>query len=479
MLFNSLIFLLVFLPLFLLGWYKIKLVKGKLVLLTGFSFIFYGYWDFRFVGLMLFSILVDFYCGQQISKHLNKSKKRARNWMIVSVVINLGILGFFKYFNFFIDTFYTAFPIEDIINRPALTIILPLGISFYTFQSMSYSVDLYRKQAEPVDSILHFSAYVSMFPQLIAGPIVRYRDMHKQLKNISNKIDYGLIYTGLFFFIFGLSKKLFVADYFAKWADLFFNGSMDKLFFVSWSGVVSYAFQIFFDFSAYSDMAIGLGMMFGFRLPQNFNSPYKATSFSDFWRRWHMTLSQFLRDYLYIPLGGNRKGEVRTYYHLILTMLLGGLWHGASWLFVIWGAIHGFFLALERLIGANKLVNSYLYRAFVFVGVCVAWIFFRSNSLDFALHTLKSCLFINGIESFTTDTYPIGANISLPIFVRMAGGIKHIMALVVTLIALNILPNLHQISPPKKMWFAFLMAFMMFAVLFHVQKPSPFIYFQF
>ncbi|MBT6438245.1 MAG: hypothetical protein HOK72_00980, partial [Flavobacteriales bacterium] len=157
----------------------------------------------------------------------------------------------------------------------------------------------------------------------------------------------------------------------------------------------------------------------------------------------------------------------------------GGLWHGASWLFVIWGAIHGFFLALERLIGANKLVNSYLYRAFVFVGVCVAWIFFRSNSLDFALHTLKSCLFINGIESFTTDTYPIGANISLPIFVRMAGGIKHIMALVVTLIALNILPNLHQISPPKKMWFAFLMAFMMFAVLFHVQKPSPFIYFQF
>ncbi|MCL4143782.1 UNVERIFIED_CONTAM: hypothetical protein GTU68_049562, partial [Idotea baltica] len=392
MLFNSFIFIIVFLPAFLLLWHGIKSVKFKLAVLTVMSFIFYGYWDYRFVGLMVISIIIDFICGEQIHKHLISEKKVAKRWMMVSIISNLTILGFFKYFNFFVDTFFALIPLEGIVSQPTLEVILPIGISFYTFQSMSYSIDLYRGEAQKVKSFLHFSAYVSMFPQLIAGPIVRYSDISNQLASIKNKFDYGKFLEGVQYFVIGLFRKLFIADYFATQADLFFNGSYEFQFIGAWFGVISYAFQIYFDFSAYSEMAIGLGKMFGFDFPVNFNSPYKARSFSDFWLRWHITLSRFLRDYLYIPLGGNKNGEVRTYVNLALTMLIGGLWHGASWLFVIWGGLHGIYLAIERMISRDRLKRLWAYRLVVFLLVCLAWIFFRSESLDFAIKALRACL---------------------------------------------------------------------------------------
>ena len=477
MLFNSLFFLLLFLPLFLTGWYAIRNEKIRLAWLTILSFFFYGYWDYRFVGLMLVSILVDYYCGLQIGRYREENRSKAKTWMLVSVIVNLLILGFFKYFNFFVDSFYYSFDVAAILPKPAFEIILPVGISFYTFQSMSYSLDIYKREADPVKSLMHFSAYVSMFPQLIAGPIVRYSEVSKQLRNIKAKPDLESIYQGIFFFCIGLFKKVFIADYFAEYADYFFNGTGDQLFFVSWAGVLSYTFQIFFDFSAYSEMAVGLGLLFGFTLPQNFNSPYKANSFSDFWRRWHMTLSRFLRDYLYIPMGGNRKGNLKTYLFLSITMLIGGLWHGASWMFVIWGAMHGFYLAVERLFRAQKPERFLAYRGFVFFAVCLTWIFFRANSLDFAWHTFKSCLMMNGMESFE-GLYSF-SGIPIPAFVRMMGGLKHIFALGGMLVLVNIIPNSHQVKAPAKWWFALFMVIIFIACLMNVEKPSPFIYFQF
>ena len=441
------------------------------------SFMFYGYWDYRFVLLMLISILIDYYCGEKISHYLVDDKKKAKGWMIVSIVSNLSILGFFKYFNFFVDSFYVVFPIESFISKPTLEVILPVGISFYTFQSMSYSIDLYRNQAVKVQSLLHFAAYVSMFPQLIAGPIVRYSDISTQLANIKTKFNHDKFLVGLQYFTIGLFRKLFIADFFATYADLFFSGNYEFAFIGAWLGVLSYAFQIYFDFSAYSEMAIGLGKMFGFDFPINFNSPYKAKSFSDFWLRWHITLSRFLKDYIYIPFGGNKKGNVRTYVNLSLTMLIGGLWHGASWLFVVWGALHGFFLMMERAISREKLARLKFYPFIVFICICLAWIFFHSESLGQAWTILKSCLFINGIENFGGDYSVFG--ITVPSFFKAYGGVKLIAGVVITIFIVKYIPNASAIKIKRNtMSIIFTTLILVFCIL-HVSKPSPFLYFQF
>ena len=255
--------------------------------------------------------------------------------MLVSIFSNLLILVFFKYFNFFIDSLYYSLPIENLVSKPTMEIILPIGISFYTFQSMSYSIDLYNKQAEKIKSLLHVSAYVSMFPHLVAGPIVRYSDISSQLTTIKNKFDHTKFLEGFQYLTIGLFRKLFIADFFATYADLFFNDAYNFQFIGAWTDVLCYSLQIYFDFSAYSEMAIGLGKMIGFDFPVNFNSLYRTKSFSDFWLRWHITLSRFLRDYLYIPLVGNKKGSLFSLRNLFITMLIGGLCHGSSSLFVI------------------------------------------------------------------------------------------------------------------------------------------------
>jgi alginate O-acetyltransferase complex protein AlgI len=477
MLFNSVFFLLIFLPVFLILWHGIRNIKIRLVSLTLLSFFFYGYWDYRFVGLMLISIIIDYVCGEKIDAFLKIDKKKAKRWMLVSVFANLLILGFFKYFNFFVDSLYEVLPIEGIFSKPALNIILPVGISFYTFQSMSYSIDLYRGQAKKIKSFLHFSAYVSMFPQLIAGPIVRYSDISDQFNNIKTSINYSQIIDGLRVFTIGLFRKIFIADFFATYADLFFGGNYEFQFIGAWIGVVCYALQIYFDFSAYSEMAIGLGKMFGFEFPTNFNSPYKAKSFSDFWLRWHITLSRFLRDYLYIPMGGNKKGVTKTYRNLILTMLIGGLWHGAGWLFVIWGGLHGLFLAIERLISRDKLEMKWWYKYIVFAGVCLAWIFFRAENIEFAMQTFRSCLFFEGIESFSSD-YSV-AGIPIPAFIRTYGGLKLMISLAGVFFLIRLIPNSKNLKIKHNLLSTIVLALVLYLCLLYVDRPSPFIYFQF
>ena len=336
--------------------------------LTLLSYLFYGWANPAFMGLMLFSTVVDYACGLALAGvrpwdpppagPLPAPGPRSRGQkaaVAVSVVTNLALLGFFKYFNFAVDSadaLLAAAGLGDLGLGTALRITLPLGISFYTFQSMSYSIDVYRGRATALTRFIDFACYVSLFPQLVAGPIIRFSEIADQLRERSHTVE--KFARGVAFFCLGLAKKVLLADPCGRVADAAFGaGSLGAA--DAWYGVLAYAFQIYFDFSGYSDMAIGLGLMLGFVFPKNFDSPYKAASITDFWRRWHISLSTWLRDYLYIPLGGNRLGAGRTYVNLGVVMVLGGLWHGAAWTFVLWGALHGGWLALERLLGKQSL----------------------------------------------------------------------------------------------------------------------------
>ncbi len=407
MVFSSHIFVFYFL-LLALGAYYAAPRALKHLLLTLFSYIFYGWWNPWFVFLMFGSTAIDYYCGLKISEE-GAPQKRRKRWMIVSIVSNMSILVFFK---------YTAFAVGSAsgfaqmlgwgeIALPSFfyNIVLPVGISFYTFQSMSYSIDLYRGHAQKADNFLDFACYVSMFPQLVAGPIVRYGSVAEQLRSRLHTLE-GFVY-GMVRFQLGFAKKILLANPMGLVADMCFNsgeGSLGML--AAWLGVTAYAFQIYFDFSAYSDMAIGLGRMLGFRFPENFNSPYKSVSITDFWRRWHISLSSFLRDYLYIPLGGNRLGERRTYINLMTVMLLGGLWHGAQWTFIVWGAIHGGMLAFERMMGKDSFYGrmpNVARIAITFVIVLITWVFFRAENFEVAWRYLKAMFGMGG----TSATAPL------------------------------------------------------------------------
>jgi alginate O-acetyltransferase complex protein AlgI len=307
------------------------------------------------------------------------------------VTSNLSLLGFFKYFNFAVgswNSLATALGIEAATIDSALRVTLPLGISFYTFQSMSYAIDVYRGDAKPFRNFIDFACFVSMFPQLVAGPIIRFAEVAEQLA--SRKHTLAKFARGVAFFAVGLAKKILIANPCGRIADTVFDAAAPTAL-QAWHGVVGYAFQIYFDFSGYSDMAIGLGLMLGFVFARNFNSPYHSQSITEFWRRWHISLSTWLRDYLYLPLGGNRKGPGRTYVNLALTMLLGGLWHGAAWNFVVWGAFHGALLAVERAVGIERLYGwmpKPLRVANTFALVLVSWVFFRAADLPAAVDYL-------------------------------------------------------------------------------------------
>ncbi len=376
MLFHEFSFLFLFLPLALAVYYALPQRLRNGWLLVG-SCAFYGASSFQFLPILGISVLVDFLAGGRIANAEDVSSKR--RWLLLSLGTNLGVLGIFKYAGFATQV------ARDIgfADVPLVEAALPVGISFYTFQSMSYSIDIYRGDAKPAESLWDFGAYVTLFPQLIAGPIVRYHELSDQLAEREHTADRFAL--GLQRFVIGLSKKLIIADTASALADPIFAAG-DPTFIGAWVSMLLYAAQIYFDFSGYTDMARGLGQMLGFDFPLNFNSPYKATSFSDFWRRWHMSLSRWLRDNLYIPLGGNRRGEGRTYVNLAATMLLGGLWHGASWNFVIWGGLHGLYLAVERALGDPlKAAPGFVRRGFVFFWVLIAWVFFRLDTLDEAL----------------------------------------------------------------------------------------------
>ena len=411
MVFSSYEFLFLFLPLVLAGYYVLP-KGGRTLFLTVASYGFYGWWDYRFCGLMLLSTGIDYVAGHGICRAKTNAGKR--RWMILSVVSSMSLLGFFKYYDMFASTINygigALFP--STINHQPLTIpllhlVLPVGISFYTFQSMSYSIDLYRGRAKQARSFLDFACYVALFPQLVAGPIVRYHELAEQL--VERKHSLARASRGTALFIAGLAKKVLVADAVAPLTSLAFDGA-EPGFAGAWIGVLAYAMQIYFDFSAYSDMAVGLGLLFGFQFPINFNSPYKAVSITDFWRRWHISLSNWLRDYLYIPLGGNRIGPKRTYINLALVMLLGGLWHGASWTFMVWGGIHGAMLAWEKYRGTAVPRVIWLARVRTFLLVCAAWVPFRAVTMGETVAIWRSMVGLNGLgmEMAWEGSLPLG-----------------------------------------------------------------------
>jgi alginate O-acetyltransferase complex protein AlgI len=411
MVFSSILFMFYFLPAVLLLYYTAHALASRHVkhaVLTLCSYIFYGWANPLFVVLMFASTLIDYLCGLWMSGQFRSGAwaspvplldpdrrplARERAALTISILTNLTLLGFFKYFNFGMDSWNAlmqSFGADAATYENFLRITLPLGISFYTFQSMSYSIDVYRGDARAVRNWTDFSCYVSMFPQLVAGPIIRFQELADQITRRTHTVE--KFARGAAFIGMGLAKKVLLADPCGKIADQCFGaGSLNVL--DSWGGAIAYSFQIYFDFSAYSDMAIGLGLLMGFMFAKNFDSPYQSQSITEFWQRWHLSLSTWLRDYLYIPLGGNRRGSGRTYVNLMMVMLLGGLWHGASWNFVIWGGIHGGMLAMERLHGKRgffKVLPPWLRTLLTFLIITLAWVFFRAPDLPTAWNYVQS-----------------------------------------------------------------------------------------
>jgi alginate O-acetyltransferase complex protein AlgI len=398
MVFSSHLFLFYFLPAALLLYYAAPR-RARHAFLTALSYLFYGWANPLFVPLLLVSTTIDYVAGLVIARHPADDHpevtraRPARLALAASICSNLALLGFFKYFGFAAGNLdalagWIGLPAPDL--DAAFRVTLPLGISFYTFQSMSYTIDVYRGRAAAIRSFIDFACFVSMFPQLVAGPIIRFSEVADQLRSRTHTAT--KFARGVAFFSVGLAKKVLLANPCGKVADLAFEaGSLGIV--EAWYGVTAYAFQIYFDFSGYSDMAIGLGLMLGFVFPKNFDSPYRSQSITEFWHRWHISLSTWLRDYLYVPLGGNRKGPIRTYVNLFVVMLLGGLWHGAAWNFVIWGAIHGALLAAERLFGRAAFYRGLpapLRVGATFAIVLVTWVFFRAPDLPQALRYLGS-----------------------------------------------------------------------------------------
>jgi len=402
-LFHSQLFLCAFLP---ATWIVFTLLVrtcpawAPLVWLTLASLFFYGWWNPAYLILIGSSIVINFMIGRGIAPQPGTTGRRAHRWLLAAgIAFNIGLLGYFKYANFFVDNLNAVLGLGFNLER----VILPLAISFFTFQQVAYLVDVYRGQAHRY-GFIEYSFFVTFFPQLIAGPIVRHSEVMPQIRAEKfRKVRLLNLQVGLTIFAIGLFKKMVIADGAASYATPIFDAAADGFAFTTldaWVGALAYSVQLYFDFSGYSDMAIGLGRCFGLVLPLNFDAPYRATSIIDFWRRWHITLSRFLREYLYIPLGGNRKGIAMRYSNLMITMLIGGLWHGAGWTFVIWGGLHGLYLCVNH--GFNALFGSFLkshrgirlaltpfFWTITMLAVVVGWVFFRAADLGTALHMLS------------------------------------------------------------------------------------------
>lgn len=412
MLFNSYEFIAVFLPVTLAGFFLANRWVGRegaIVWLVAASLFYYGWWNPIYLLLIVFSMLFNYRVGQTLgSTASGMERPGTRKWLLAAgIAANLGLLAYFKYANFFVDNLAQISGQDWSLG----TIILPLAISFFTFQQIAYLVDAWQGKAHEY-RFTHYALFVTFFPQLIAGPIVHHSEMMPQfMRDRALSPQARNFAIGLTIFAIGLFKKTILADGVAAYASPLFEAAAngDTLtFFEAWGGALAYTMQLYFDFSGYSDMAIGAARMFGIRLPLNFFSPYKATSIIEFWRRWHITLSRFLRDYLYIPLGGNRHGNARRYTNLLVTMLLGGLWHGAGWTFVVWGALHGTYLIINhawhwisKASGLDRYLRGALWRGFAwgltFVSIVVGWVFFRAADFDTAISILTAMAGVNGV----------------------------------------------------------------------------------
>jgi D-alanyl-lipoteichoic acid acyltransferase DltB (MBOAT superfamily) len=419
MLFDSSLYAWFFLIVFYVYWMLMHRHRAQTIWLLAASYLFYGSWNFRYLGLIVLSTLIDFYVGKKLAD--TEDEDNRRGLLMVSLLSNLGLLGIFKYYNFFITEVAALLNAMGMyVHPPLLDVLLPVGISFYTFQTMSYTIDVYRRQLEPERDLIRFSLFVVFFPQLVAGPIVRARDFLHQLQT-PRIFDSRQHILGVYLIAVGLIKKVAIANYIAvNLVDRVFEtphiySSLEVLY-----AVYGYAIQIYCDFSGYSDVAIGSALLLGFVLPDNFARPYASADIQEFWRRWHISLSTWLRDYLYISLGGNRCGERRTYFNLFITMLLGGLWHGASWNFIIWGALHGAMLGIHRKYASltAHLPRPAWFRPLgvfaTFHFVCFCWLFFRAPTLDMVWEVLVA------LNTLGLDAANISPGLMVAIFGTLA-----------------------------------------------------------
>lgn len=483
MLFNSFQFIFLFLPLAFAGYFAtnkfVSVNVGKLCLILA-SFVFYGYWNIKYVPLLLVSIFVNYILGAAMSDGDRPFCRRARNWikscltrkqiLVLGLGFNVSLLAYFKYANFFVENINLASNLQI----PLPNVVLPLAISFFTFQKIAYLVDCYSRKSTDY-GLLDYTLFVMFFPQLIAGPIVHHSEIVPQFESRHSFYPRRKnIVLGILVFSVGLFKKAIVADTFSVWASHGFDQRVDLSTLDAWITSLSYTFQLYFDFSGYTDMAIGAALLFNIRLPENFNSPYKAISIQDFWRRWHMTLSRFLRDYIYIPLGGSRRGEIRTYSALFLTFLLGGLWHGASWMFVIWGALHGTALIVHR-IWANYChpMPKFLAWFVTFNFVNFGWVFFRAKDLESAFRVIVGMSGWNdiGVHLLWLYNFAVSNSYVLALFVAFA-------------IILLGKPTKELFRGPKIQWWVALFVGGMTGVvaltaLSMATRPSEFLYFNF
>jgi D-alanyl-lipoteichoic acid acyltransferase DltB (MBOAT superfamily) len=464
MLFNSYEFLFLFLPITLAVYFLIarRSHEPSIAWLFAASLFFYGWWNPAYVGLLIASILFNFSMGSAISRaHQTGNTARKQRLLAAAVGVDLALLAYYKYANFFLDNANQLLGLGWTMEA----VILPLGISFFTFTQIAFLVDVYRGEVKE-HNFIHYGLFVTYFPHLIAGPVLHHKEMMPQfaLKKTCRP-HWETLSVGMTVFAFGLFKKVVLADGVAPFAAPVFDAAaagQTLTLLEAWSGALAYTLQLYFDFSGYSDMAIGLSLMFGIRLPLNFNSPYKAANIIDFWRRWHMTLSRFLRDYLYFALGGNRKGIPRRYLNLMATMLLGGLWHGAGWTFVIWGGLHGLYLCLNhgwrslrrrlfgsRAAGRTERVAGWL---LTFLAVVMGWVFFRAASFDAALAMLQGMVGVNGIALPNAIAARLGSARSILVDLGftsyLGGGSQFIFAwlwVVLLMVVVLAMPNTQQI----------------------------------
>lgn len=398
MVFSSTLFLFAFLPAVIICYFGLNVIfenRLRNIVLLMFSYIFYLFGAADFLLILISSTIFDFFLAHCI----HRSRRKKRLWLTFSIVLNIGLLFWFKYANFMVDQLSPLIAYTGLSTQNWSRIILPVGISFFTFQKLSYTIDLYRGKCRPITNFIDYAMYVAMFPQISAGPIVRFTEIRDQ---VAERVEtWEMFYGGAFRFCWGLCKKVMIADACGRIANSIFGLSPSLLETkTAWLGAFAYTLQIYFDFSAYSDMAIGLGMILGFTFPENFNRPYSAISLTDFWRRWHMSLSRWFKDYLYLSLGGNRKGEMRTYLNLVIVFLLCGLWHGANWTFIFWGAYHGIFLILEKATGLRHMPHDRypaIRRAATFLLVMFGWIFFRSQTIGHAFDYIGAMFAFNSL----------------------------------------------------------------------------------
>ena len=479
MYFNSLDFA-VFLPIvFILYWFVAnKNLKLQNALLISASYVFYGWWDWRFLSLIVFSSFVDYLIGLQLKKEDQPSKRKLLLW--ISILINLGFLGFFKYYNFFIDNFVDAFVFLGAKIQPnTLNIILPVGISFYTFQTLSYTIDVYKRKLEPTQDVLSFLAFVSFFPQLVAGPIERATNLLPQFYK-NRQFHYSKAVDGCRQILWGLFKKVVIADNCAEYANYIFNNSSEHSGSTLFVGALFFTFQIYGDFSGYSDIAIGTSRLFGFNLKQNFAFPYFSRDIAEFWRRWHMSLSTWFRDYLYIPLGGSKGGAWMKVRNTFIIFLVSGFWHGANWTFIVWGFLNALYFLPLLLAKRNRnnldvvaqdsvfpSIIELVKMSFTFGLTVIAWVFFRAENISHAWSYLKGMFSLNLFSLPTVR--PTNIIVLILFFVVMEwGGRRQFYAIETFLI-----------NKSRIVKWSFYMLIITLVFVFSSDKQQEFIYFQF